>query len=192
MQNDPWGHDGKWTGPPPFLSAQRVGLTVNWCANRIGKVASIRRIVSDLRPAMLKALGLGHALKALAEQFGEQTSIACQVEFTENAVDALEQSPLLSMSLFRIAQEALNNVRKHARATHVVIHLAVLPTSQISLNVIDNGQGIRTQDDRKPESFGILGMRERIRAYGGTLWIESRPEGGAALMVLIQLPGVLS
>ncbi|MDL2337479.1 MAG: PAS domain S-box protein [Pseudomonadota bacterium] len=152
-------------------------------------ISSTRRIVSDLRPQMLEDLGLGAALEMLADQVGQFAGLVCEVDAAEDAVAALNESPFLVTSLFRVTQEALNNVAKHARASKVDIRLALLPTGQISLRVIDNGLGIRAQDSRKPESFGILGMRERVRAHGGHLSIESLPGGGTALEVLVPLPG---
>ena len=151
-------------------------------------IVSTRRIVSDLRPQMLDDLGLGASLEVLADQVGQYASLVCKVDAAEDAVNALNQSPQLAISLFRVAQEALNNVVKHARASKVDIHLALRPDRLIALRVVDNGRGIRAQDSQKIDSFGILGMRERVRAHGGSLSMTSLPGGGTALQVLVALP----
>ena len=151
-------------------------------------IVSTRRIVSDLRPQMLDDLGLGASLEVLADQVGQYASLVCKVDAAEDAVNALNQSPQLAMSLFRVAQEALNNVVKLARASQVDIHLALRPDRLIALRVVDNGRGIRAQDSQKIDSFGILGMRERVRAHGGSLSMTSLPGGGTALQVLVALP----
>lgn len=153
-------------------------------------IASTRRIVSDLRPQMLEEFGLGASLEMLADQVKQYAGIRCEVDAEGVAAAALNDSPLLATSLFRVAQEALNNVVKHSQATQVTIRLVMLPTGRISLRVVDNGRGIRALDSRKLDSFGILGMRERVRAHGGSLSVERMPEGGTALEVIVPLAGL--
>ncbi|HVL74437.1 MAG TPA: ATP-binding protein, partial [Noviherbaspirillum sp.] len=92
----------------------------------------------------------------------------------------------LATALFRIFQEALTNVGKHAQATRVAVSLCASDNS-VSLEVVDNGRGIASQDRAKPRSFGIRGMTERVNALGGKLAIGPAAGGGTALQVRIPL-----
>jgi len=153
-------------------------------------VVSTRRIVNDLRPPMLEDLGLVPALEAMASQFNQQTGIACRVDVPEEDIsNELVEASSVAICLYRVAQEALNNVAKHAHASEVQIRLAMAMGSSISLQIRDNGRGMAAADMRKHESFGILGIRERIRANGGIMRIDSRPEGGTMLDVLVPRTG---
>jgi PAS domain S-box-containing protein len=152
-------------------------------------IGSTRRIVNDLRPRLLEELGLIPALQLMARQFALRTGIACSVVAPEAVSAALAPGAALVTCLFRVAQEALNNAEKHSGATAVEIGLALVATGQISLSVTDDGRGIGVDDRRKFGSHGILGMSERLRAQGGTLRIESLPEGGTLLEVLAPLGG---
>jgi PAS domain S-box-containing protein len=169
-------------------------------------IDSTRRIVKDLRPQMLDELGLVAALEALAAQFTEATGIACDVHADERARDAAD-APLKATCLYRVAQESLNNVAKHARASQVELRLSLAgpdpgpsavggaeANEQLSLRVCDNGQGMPRGTPggtlaaaaRKPESFGLLGMTERLRMLGGTLQVQSTP--GKGTVVEARLP----
>lgn len=153
-------------------------------------VASTRRIVNDLRPPMLEDLGLVPALEAMAGQFTQQTGIACEVNTPgEDAFNEWVEAPSVALCLYRVAQEALNNVAKHSHASEVHIRLAMATENSISLQVKDNGRGMAASDMRKHESFGILGIRERIRANGGIMRIDSGPQGGTVLDVLVPRAG---
>lgn len=154
-------------------------------------VVSTRRIVNDLRPPMLEDLGLVPALEAMAGHFSQQTGIACKVDAAEEDVfNEWVEAPSVALCLYRVAQEALNNVAKHSHASEVHIRLAMATESSISLQIRDNGRGMAAADMRKHESFGILGIRERIRANGGIMRIDSRPEGGTMLDVVVPRSGV--
>lgn len=150
-------------------------------------VASTRRIVNDLRPPMLEDLGLLPALEMLVGQFGQQTRIACKLDAPEEVSDALMATPAIALCLYRIVQEALNNVAKHSHAGEVQIRLALAPPASVSVRVSDNGQGMGAADRRKPDAFGILGIHERVRAHGGSLQIDGKAGGGTVLDVLIPL-----
>lgn len=152
-------------------------------------VLSTRRIVNDLRPPMLEDLGLMPALEMLAAQFSQQTGVACTIDAPDPVSDALMETPAIALCLYRIVQEALNNVAKHSQASEVHIQLALAPAGSISVRVSDDGRGIVTADRRKPEAFGILGIQERVRALGGSMHIGSAPGSGAVLDVLIPLAG---
>lgn len=157
-----------------------------------GAVVSTRRIVNDLRPPMLEDLGLLPALEAMASQFSQQSGIACEIDAVSELTDELLEAPAVAICLYRVVQEALNNVAKHSGASEVHIRLVNTPANSISLRVRDNGQGMESLDRRKFESFGILGMQERVRAHGGVMHIDSTPGHGTVLDVLVPLVGVPS
>jgi PAS domain S-box-containing protein len=148
-------------------------------------IASTRRIVSDLRPEMLEELGLVPALEAMCTQHAARTGARCRFEVPADAVDAQIESATAATGLYRIAQEALNNVAKHAKATEVVVRLDRTSNGLVILRVSDNGVGWVRRDQRPPESFGLLGMAERVRALGGQLRIEGRANVGTTIEVLI-------
>jgi PAS domain S-box-containing protein len=152
-------------------------------------VVSTRRIVNDLRPPMLEDLGLLPALEAMASQFSQQSGIACEVDAADEMTSELLEAPSVAICLYRVAQEALNNVGKHSHASEVHIRLVKAPENSISLRVRDNGRGMKSADRRKSESFGILGMQERVRAHGGIMHIDGTPGSGTVLEVLIPLAG---
>ncbi|MGO4391707.1 PAS domain-containing protein [Variovorax sp. M-6] len=152
-------------------------------------VVSTRRIVNDLRPPMLDDLGLMPALEMLVAQFSQQAGVACKIDAPEEASDALMEMPAIALCLYRVVQEALNNVAKHSHASEVHIQLALATAGSISVRVSDNGRGIDAADRRKSEAFGILGIQERVRALGGSMGIDSRPGGGTVLDIGIPLAG---
>jgi PAS domain S-box-containing protein len=150
-------------------------------------IVSTRRIVNDLRPQMLEDLGLFAALDMLADQFTQRHGVACWVSVPEDMDDPSVLAPELATCLYRVTQEALNNVAKHAQAGEVEIRLQRLPESRIELSIRDDGRGMDAENGRKSDSYGLLGMRERVRANGGTLHVESRPGGGTLLEVKVPL-----
>ena len=151
-------------------------------------IASTRRIVNDLRPRMLEDLGLAPALEALAAQFQQRTGIAAHVDADPRASENALASPAATTCLYRVAQEALNNVVKHAQANAVELQLDTADDGRLRLRIADDGQGFGADERRKPESFGLLGMHERVRALGGTLRVDSRPGEGTAVEVELPAP----
>lgn len=137
-------------------------------------VKNVRRIATELRPPILDQLGLPAALEWMAQDFTRRTGIACEPTIlpTEEAI-----SQELATALFRIAQEALTNVSRHAAATRVQIELG-LKSGCVTLEVLDDGQGITEAAATGPGSLGILGMRERAAALGGVLEVAPRSNGG--------------
>jgi PAS domain S-box-containing protein len=143
-------------------------------------IESTRRIVKDLRPQMLDELGLVPALEALCAQFNAATGIACSVHADAAAGARASATPALATCLYRVAQESLNNVAKHAHARAVQVTLALDPDERaLNLEVSDDGQGLpQPATQCKPESFGLLGMQERLRVLGGSLALRgARGEG---------------
>jgi PAS domain S-box-containing protein len=136
-------------------------------------VKGVRRIATELRPPILDQLGLPAAVEWLAQDFSRRTGLRCKTTFspTDGAINNE-----LATSLFRIVQEALTNVLRHAGATRVDIELGV-KSDCVMLEVNDDGSGI-TEAGMGPGSLGILGMRERAAALGGVLEVAPRGNGG--------------
>jgi PAS domain S-box-containing protein len=152
-------------------------------------IESTRRIVKDLRPQMLDELGLVPALEALCAQFSAATGIACAVHAEAAADERASAAPTLATCLYRVAQESLNNVAKHARASAVQVRLALdADARELMLQVSDDGQGLpEGTAPRKPESFGLLGMNERLRMLGGTLALHGAPGQGTTVAARVPL-----
>lgn len=166
--------------PPDNPVLQKKAEYVDALVDRT--IDAVHRISLDLRPSMLD-LGLVAALDWQVQEFARQAGISCQ--FTTNHQDiALELDQ--ATSLFRIAQEALTNIAKHAQASQVRVQLT-LQRQQLSLKISDNGVGLRASDRAKPLSFGIRGMAERANALGGSLSLTDAPDGGTILSIKVRL-----
>ena len=146
-------------------------------------IDSMHRIACDLRPGILEA-GLVPALEWLAQECTGQTDIPFQ--FSSN-VDDVDLNQQLSVGLFQIAQEACNNIRKHAEATGVEIRLYD-SGDELQLEIIDNGCGMDTAKKPDPKSFGLRSMKERTAAVGGLFSVISREGKGTIVSVSIPLP----
>jgi hypothetical protein len=144
-------------------------------------IQTVRRISSELRPSMLDDLGLCAALEWLARDFEERTHIACRVTTPEE----IPMAPERATAVFRICQEALTNVARHARAASVEVELAEA-RGCLTLRVHDDGRGITPDEIARPGSLGLLGMRERAGLLGGKTEISGQP--GAGTTVLVTLP----
>jgi len=144
-------------------------------------IDAVHRISLDLRPALLD-LGLAAALEWQVKEFEKQTGIACSFNANQREIDLDNDQ---ATALFRIAQEALTNIAKHAGASRVSVKLARL-RHHISLKIGDNGSGIRQADRAKPASFGLRGMAERARALGGTLALSHAAGGGTVVAIKIK------
>lgn len=153
---------------------------------RLAKAAivSIRRIVNDLRPEMLEELGLVAALTTLSGQYAERTGTPCTVVAAEGVGLLVNHEPALATCLYRVTQEALNNAAKHARATSVQVSLVQVEPSLIRLRISDDGVGMVKGAPRASQSFGLLGMAERVRAMGAHLRIDGNHDGGTTVEVL--------
>lgn len=147
-------------------------------------VAATRRIASDLRPLLLDDLGLVPAIEWLVHNFTQRTGVAC----TLAADDELQLQEPYATAVFRIVQESLANVAKHAQATQVQVQVDRSPHAVI-LRVSDNGQGFAVAAPRKPHSLGLMGLRERAQLLKGSIVIESAPGRGTRIEVQIPLTG---
>ena len=146
-------------------------------------IIDVQRIVSELRPGVLDDLGLVAAIEWQSEEFQRLTGITCTC--TANAED-IDVEPERATAVFRICQEALTNVARHAHATAVRISLQEQAGSLL-LSVSDDGKGIPDHKIIDPQSFGLLGMRERAALLGGEVTITRSPEKGTT--ITMRLPG---
>ena len=144
-------------------------------------IRSTRRIITELRPAVLDELGVLAAIQWLAQDFENRTSVHCRIARLQNDV-VLDRNT--STSIFRILQEALTNVARHASASNVSISLGV-NGSELVLEISDDGKGMDEDKQKDPASTGILGIRERVVNLNGTFSIHSRPGEGATLTIAI-------
>jgi len=144
----------------------------------------VRQIATRLRPGILDDFGLPAALEWQAQEFAQRTSIACHLEI---AVSERVWGPDESTALFRIFQEALTNVARHSGATVVQARLEEAPLALI-LNIQDNGRGLTAdQSNSGRHSLGLMGIRERALALGGTCVISGSPGHGTTVWVSIPL-----
>ena len=148
-------------------------------------IQSVRRIATELRPAVLDNLGLAAALEWVSEEFQARTNIRCHIELPEADI-AME--PEVATELFRIFQETLTNVARHANATEVNVRLAQ-ENGDLILEVRDNGRGIDGEQLSADRSLGILGMRERALLVGGELTISGSPGQGTTVTIRIPRAG---
>jgi two-component system, NarL family, sensor histidine kinase UhpB len=146
-------------------------------------LASVRRIASDLRPLMLDDLGLNAAIGWLARDISQRMGMAVHTRLpvAEPAVD-----PRVATALYRMVQEALTNVARHARATSVDVSLRTRH-GELALAVADDGIGLPADALQRTGSFGLLGLQERAQALGGRLKIGPRRGGGTLLVVTLPM-----
>ena len=146
-------------------------------------IQSIRKIFSELRPPLLELTGLEEAIEDHLYKFQDQTGIESDLEIKMEGTK-LEKSH--SIALFRILQEALNNVKWHSQATYVRVGLEK-NSNHINLVVKDNGVGITAEKLADPTSFGIIGMKERAEFLAGELEIDGVPKKGTTLTMKIPI-----
>lgn len=153
-------------------------------------VHEIHGMVGDLRPRVLDELGLKAALQHLVDHFASTTQLDAELELRGDEA-TLDTLPVpLSSCLYRVAQECLNNVRKHAQASFVLVELDTRDAGLLRLRVSDNGVGFVQGDPVRPGSHGMLGMAERVGALGGNLRIErgDAPDFESGTTVVAELP----
>ena len=143
---------------------------------------AVGQIAANLRPIVLDELGLVTALRDLVEKFSERTKI--ESEFSVHPED-LSVDNRLAMPLYRMVQESLTNVARHAEATEVIVSLYRDPSGKITLDITDNGKGLPNEDQRTRGSFGLIGMRERTAMLGGEIRIHSQRGAGTTIEIVI-------
>jgi PAS domain S-box-containing protein len=144
-------------------------------------IAAVKNLSAELRPGVLDKLGLPAAVEWQCQEFARRTGLTCECHLPQNELSLNSEH---ATALFRILQEALTNVARHAGAgsVHVELHTA---HGLATLIVRDDGRGITKEELSAPASLGLLGMRERAEGRGGTLKVESAPSGGTLLKVSI-------
>ena len=144
-------------------------------------INSVRRIASGLRPEVLDEIGLAAAIEWQAREFQRRTGIRCTVDIERGFPDPDKER---STALFRIFQELLTNVARHANASRVKAQLTDGET--IALVVEDNGRGIKDVEIESPTSLGFMGLRERVLAFGGSIAVQG--EEGKGTKVSVSIP----
>jgi PAS domain S-box-containing protein len=173
-----WAHSHH--PPEPVQSKERLADAL---ARITGAMDVVRRIATELRPAVLDDLGLVAALEWQAQQFARLTNV-------RTTLDLPPSDPVLSndarTTVFRIVQEALTNVARHAAAKAVHLELRV-EKDKVLMIIRDDGRGITTEELSDRRSLGLLGLRERAMTAGGTLTVRGRTRRGTE--VVLTLPG---
>jgi signal transduction histidine kinase len=148
-------------------------------------IGAMRRIAADLRPLTLDDLGLAAAIESLVHDFERRSGVRCKLA----AQTQLDIPPGHATAVFRIVQEALTNVSKHAMASNVEVIISTAD-KQLTVVVRDDGIGFASDGPRKPQSYGLLGVRERAYLLGGQTRIASMPGRGTEIEV--RLPAASS
>lgn len=142
-------------------------------------ITTAGRVARELRPGILREFGLAAAIESFAEDYTHRSDIPCVVMCSDHDIEADADTAL---ALFRTYQEALTNVTKHAQASRVEVRL-MQEYDEIVLEIRDDGKGLRPEDLRKPKSFGLRGIRERLKMLGGSMEVTAcHPHG--TVMVL--------
>jgi PAS domain S-box-containing protein len=180
-------------------------LDVAWIGKRVttsdalsGKCASmsrlietavddVGRIITDLRPSILDHQGLIPALEWHIQDFSAATELVCDVKFDIDDAEA-EPAETLAIAAFRIFQEILSNVARHAQASHVRVRI-VLRARTLCIDVEDDGIGASVEALRDAKAYGVMGMRERALHFGGTMSIDSEPGRGTHVSIVLPLDG---
>ena len=160
-----------------YIEAQVSGEVLDYLETKTNKVKdrintiieSVHRIISELRPQVLDRLGLVEAIKWQARQIEKRTNLEIVIDS-----DLVEINPLTDnqkTALFRIFQEAMNNVVRHAKASKVIVKL--IKNDKLLMSIQDNGIGITEEQKSALSSFGIIGMYERARSLGGQMQIDT-------------------
>ncbi len=159
----------------------KLNTRVRWMLEQIdASIKSVRQIINDLRPNVLD-LGLTAAVDWQIAEFQRRTGLRCELVSHNHE---LHVSDRCATTLFRILQESLTNVARHAHATVVRVELAV-DAESISMTVSDNGIGLSKAGGQKPGSFGLVGIEERVRILGGKCTIVSAPQAGTTVHISI-------
>ncbi len=148
-------------------------------------IQTVQRILTELRPGLLDDLGLAAAIEWQAEEFQKRTGIKCEVTLDPEEI-IMDQDR--STAIFRILQEALTNVSRHANATRVRVNLRE-KAGKLILKVKDNGIGITEKQISDPKSFGLIGIRERVHLFGGEFKISAIRDKGTTVTASIPLGG---
>jgi signal transduction histidine kinase len=147
-------------------------------------IHSVKRLITKLRPGLLDDLGLPAAIEWQANDFQQRTGIVCEVITEPEEININSE---ISTAMFRIFQETLTNITRHAGATRVMVNL-LLSDDALALQVHDNGRGITLEEIHDPKSFGLIGIRERAQYWQGTVEIIGKQGSGTTIMVRFPMP----
>jgi signal transduction histidine kinase len=147
-------------------------------------IHTVRRIATELRPGVLDNLGLAAAIEWQTADFQERTGILCDVKID---VKQTIWDRELSTMCFRISQETLTNILRHAKATLVEVSLTTVD-SELILTVRDNGRGISEEEVVHAQSIGLIGMRERVAQVGGQVFFIGLPGRGTTVTMRVPMP----
>ncbi|MDP2808977.1 MAG: histidine kinase [Rhodocyclaceae bacterium] len=167
---------GKLPAQPPALREKAVSIE----ALLDQAMNTTSRVARELRPGILKEFGLPAAIESLTEDFCQHFGITCRVQCD----DDLEPDADTSLALFRIVQETLTNVAKHAHASLVFVRMK-REKGCIALELRDNGRGISEADMAKPRSFGLRGIRERVHSLAGEFSVAAGEHGGTCIRLRV-------
>jgi signal transduction histidine kinase len=172
-------------------SASRAEDLVEARAGIRSLVEDLRRICRDLRPPTIDSLGLGAALQSYTRDWSARTGIAATLDLDEKLGRLPEP---IELSIFRIVQEGLSNVRKHARASSVRVTLRHTSPRMLMISIADDGRGMPKRFDLAALAaeghYGMLGISERVALLEGRLNVQNQPDGGALIQVEIPHPRV--
>lgn len=142
-------------------------------------ITTAGRVARELRPGILKEFGLAAAIESHAEDFTQRTGTRCEVLCADHDIECAEDA---AIAIFRVFQESLTNIAKHAHAKNVTVRLTQ-EGDELILQVADDGVGIRSADLIKPRSFGLRGMRERVASLGGEVIVEAIEPNGTQMLL---------
>lgn len=146
-------------------------------------ITSASNLAQSLRPGCLDYFGIVAAIEMEAQEFSKRSGVACTIIKSDDNIELPEAH---SISLFRILQETLNNILKHARAKNVQIEI-VKGADHLELVISDDGVGFGEDARNKPRSFGLRGIHERVAHLGGTVKISSTPNKGTQIAIFVPL-----
>ena len=176
--------DMSWIATKVARSAKPVQDKVKTMVDHIDEtIQLVRRIATELRPGILDSFGLVAALEWQANEFQSRTGIPCHVKST---VDDSQLGQDVATVFFRIYQEALTNIIRHAKASQVEVELAQEDQSVV-LRVKDNGRGISEEEIANTRSIGLVGMRERAMLIGGEISLQGAPGKGTTMTLRVPL-----
>ena len=170
--------------PEDQISVRERTDTMSQLINRT--IQTVKKISTALRPGLLDDLGLAAAIEWQAEEFQQRTGIRCNITIEPKDITFDKDR---NTAIFRILQETLTNVARHAEASGVKVSLKQRD-GQIELKVRDNGKGITEEQISNPKSFGLIGIRERVKIFGGSNMMKGIANKGTVMTVKIPLQDV--
>lgn len=172
----PKRHPGPWTSPAEYLKPMKATLT--------GLLRHLRDLSNELHPDQMASTPVDEALHSLLSDFTEKTQVAATPHTSSRPIHI---PAAVSTCLYRITQESLAKIRKHAHATRVTAALITLP-HMVELLIKDDGRGFIPESVDGSRHLGLISMRERVNQLQGTCTITSRPESGTTISVQVPLP----